>query len=150
MPAQVQGIGGLLGGLQELDDVALLAVLQPGAALLPRAGGQDHMGEALGEELLYVLHLGVELRLYPHGLHEAHVVVDGLAGDAERGDDMAHDAAQGVPALEDGDVHAGAAQEVGGGHAAGAAAHHGHPPARGGGGGAQLGQQGLKPALGGL
>ena len=108
------------------------------------------MGEALGEELLYVLHLGVELHLYPHGLHEAHVVVDGLAGDAERGDHVAHDAAQGVPALEDGDVHAGAAQEVGGGHAAGAAAHPGHPPARGGGGGAQLGQQGLKPALGGL
>ena len=123
--AQLEGFGGLLGLLQERDDVHLLAVLQTGAALVPGAGGEDDVGIALIKELLRALDLGVEDHLGTHGLHELHIVVDGGGGNAEGGDHMAHDAAQGVLALEDGHIHAGAAQEVGGRHTGRAAADDG-------------------------
>ena len=147
---QVQGGRVGLGLLQERQDAARLAVIQPGRARLPGSGGEDDVGEALGLQLAGGLYVHTQHKFGPHGPAQGHVPVDGLVRDAEGGDDVADDAAQGLPALKDGDVDSLPGQEEGGGQAGGSAAHHGHPLAGDRGLGAQPGQQGVIAAPGGL
>ena len=107
------------------------------------------MGVVL-QQSLHIIHPGVQLHRDPHGLHQLHVVVNGLMGHAELRDDVADDAAQGVSGLEQGDLHPGPGQEEGRGHAAGAAADDGRLFARHGRVRLHLGQEGVKAPLGRL
>ena len=148
--AQVQALGLLLGLLQELNHVDGLAVFHSGAARLPGAGGQNHVGIALIKQLLNAGNLLAQLELGPHGLAQLNVLLDGFIADAEGGDHVLHDAPQLRLGLEHGYRHSGPAQEIGGGQAPGAAAHYGYLLAGYRRARLQLGQQLGEPALGGL
>ena len=123
--AQLHGLAGL-GGLEELQDVDLLAGLEAHLAGRPRARGHHDVGEALVKELLDARDLAAHLDLRAKGEAEGHVLVDVVVGDAELGDDVARHAAELVRALDDGDLGAGAREEERGGKASRAATHDRH------------------------
>ena len=128
--AQVHGLAGL-GGLEELQDVDLLAGLEAHLAGRPRAGGNHDVGEALVEKRLHARDLTAEHGLGAKGEAELDVAVDVVVGDAELGDDVARDAAKGVGALEDRDLGARSREEERRGEAGRAAADDGDVLARG-------------------
>ena len=111
--------------LQPADDGHHVAGdVQP--AGLPGAHGEEDVGIAHGLQLFNGGGLGVQLHLGAHLLHQGHVLIDGLVGDAPGGDHLPDHAAQSGGALEDGDGDAGPAHEVGRRHAGGAAADDRH------------------------
>ena len=101
----------LLGGLEELQHIELGALAQARRAGHPGTGGHDHVGKALGLELVNGINAGIELHLSTKGQAELCVVGDIVAGDAELGDDVTDHAAKRIAGLKDGDGHAGARQE---------------------------------------
>ncbi len=114
-----------LGGAEEVEDVDLLPRLEADVAGRPGAAGDDDVGVALSLELGHGAHLDARLGLGAVREAELDVAVDILVGDAERRDDVARDAAEGLAALEDGHVGAGAREEERAGQAGRAAADDG-------------------------
>ena len=142
----------LLGGLEELQHIELGTLAQARRAGHPGTGGHDHVGKALGLELVNGLHAGVKLNLGAKGQAELGVVRDIVAGDTELGDHVTDHAAERVAGLKDGDGHAGARQEERRRQAGRAAADNGNVALAvvGDGLGAQLGQHGGHGLAGGL
>ena len=113
-----------LHALHPLDDTGNGA-LDIEATGLPCANGEEDVGVA---HSLQLSHRGCGCAaLHFHALlfHEGDVLLNGLLGNAERGDHMAGHAAEGGLTLEDGGLHAAAGQEVGRSHTGGAAADDG-------------------------
>ena len=142
----------LLGGLEELQHVELGTLAQARRAGHPGTGGHDHVGKALGLELVDGLHASIELHLGAKGQAELSVVRDIVAGDTELGDDVTDHAAERVAGLKDGNGHAGARQEERRRQAGRAAADNGNVVLAvvGDSLGAQLGQHGGHGLAGGL
>ena len=142
----------LLGGLEELQHIELGALAQARRAGHPGTGCHDHVGEALGLELVNGLHAGVELHLGTKGQAKLGVVGDIVARDTELGDHVTDHAAERVAGLEDSDGHAGARQEERRRQTGRAAADNGNVALGivGNGLGAQLGQHGGHGLAGGL
>ena len=111
------------GDVAELAALTGLHFLQPAdnaadiagdieLAGLPCADGIEDVSVALLFQLLDGGGLGVQADFRAVGHHEGDVLVNGLVADAEFGDDVANDAAEGVRALKDRALHTGAAEEV--------------------------------------
>ena len=92
---------------------------------LPCAGGEKDMGIALFFQLLDGGCRSAALDFDAVLFHQRHVLVDGLVGDTERGNDIARHAAELFFALENGRFDSGSAEEVGCGNAGRAAADDG-------------------------
>ena len=80
---------------------------------LPCAGGEKDMGIALLFQLLDGWCRSAALDFDAVLFHQSHVLVDGLVGDTERGNDIARHAAELFLALEDRRFHTSSSKEVG-------------------------------------
>ena len=105
------GLDLLLFLLHPLDD-ALHVALDVELAGLPRAGGEEDVGVAHFLQLRDGGSALAALDLNAVAHHQGDVLVDGLVGNAEGGNDVARHAAELALTLEDGGLDAGAAAEV--------------------------------------
>ena len=67
---------------------------------LPRAYGEEDVGVPLGLQLLHRGSRGIQPDLHAHFPYEGRILLDGLVGNPEGGNHVAHHAAQGGLLLE--------------------------------------------------
>lgn len=77
------------------------------------AGGKNHVGEALLLQLLIGADIRVQADLRTHGPDQGLILVDGLGGNAELRNDMAHHTAQSAGGFKQSNGHPLPAQEEG-------------------------------------